>query len=184
MRLSAVYFTLSGWVTFNEHHKCHQIPMSTDKISLLPSLDCSSHLYQRKLSRTWYGIQRWDSRFPMVPTLCTIRSPVTLWSTVVSSSHCTSLTGIVSLLFSWSKLRPLLIKRCLCFTVFFCLHFTALVLNNVKITPERVRLLVGETLILNCTGETTYNGRINFTWDFPKKRVSSEFTLNAVSLYV
>lgn len=55
----------------------------------------------------------------------------------------------------------------------FYLHFTALVLNNVKITPERVRVLVGDTLILNCTGETTYNGRINFTWEFPKKRVSS-----------
>uniref|UniRef100_A0A8C4HPV6 receptor protein-tyrosine kinase n=1 Tax=Dicentrarchus labrax TaxID=13489 RepID=A0A8C4HPV6_DICLA len=37
------------------------------------------------------------------------------------------------------------------------------------ITPDRVRLLVGDTLILNCTGETTYNGRINFTWDFPRK---------------
>uniref|UniRef100_A0A665XEN4 receptor protein-tyrosine kinase n=1 Tax=Echeneis naucrates TaxID=173247 RepID=A0A665XEN4_ECHNA len=46
-----------------------------------------------------------------------------------------------------------------------------LVLNNVKITPERVRVLVGDTLLLNCTGETTYNGRINFTWDFPRKKV-------------
>ncbi|XP_051810886.1 vascular endothelial growth factor receptor kdr-like isoform X2 [Acanthochromis polyacanthus] len=44
------------------------------------------------------------------------------------------------------------------------------VLNNVKITPERVRVLVGDTLRLNCSGETTYNGRINFTWDFPKRR--------------
>uniref|UniRef100_A0A8C9YTP2 receptor protein-tyrosine kinase n=1 Tax=Sander lucioperca TaxID=283035 RepID=A0A8C9YTP2_SANLU len=38
------------------------------------------------------------------------------------------------------------------------------------ITPDRVKVLVGDTLILNCTGETTYNGRINFTWDIPKKR--------------
>ncbi|KAK2848976.1 hypothetical protein Q5P01_008810 [Channa striata] len=44
------------------------------------------------------------------------------------------------------------------------------VLNNVKIKPERVRVLVGDTLILNCTGETTYDGRINFTWDFPRKK--------------
>lgn len=58
---------------------------------------------------------------------------------------------------------------------YICLHFTALVLNNVKITPDRVRVLVGDTLILNCTGETTYNGRINFTWDFPRKRVSYVF---------
>ncbi|XP_070769236.1 vascular endothelial growth factor receptor kdr-like [Enoplosus armatus] len=44
-----------------------------------------------------------------------------------------------------------------------------LILKDVKITPERVRVLVGDTLVLNCTGNTTYNGRINFTWDFPKK---------------
>ncbi|XP_076005156.1 vascular endothelial growth factor receptor kdr-like isoform X2 [Genypterus blacodes] len=43
------------------------------------------------------------------------------------------------------------------------------VLKNVKITPERVRVLVGSELTLNCTGETTYNGRINFTWEFPKR---------------
>ncbi|XP_059202072.1 vascular endothelial growth factor receptor kdr-like [Centropristis striata] len=51
-----------------------------------------------------------------------------------------------------------------------------LVLNNVKITPERVRVLVGDTLILNCTGETSYNGRINFTWDFPKQKENRHFT--------
>ncbi|XP_044061818.1 vascular endothelial growth factor receptor kdr-like [Siniperca chuatsi] len=50
-----------------------------------------------------------------------------------------------------------------------------LVLNNVKITPDRVRVLVGDTLILNCTGETTYNGRINFTWDFPNMRENRHF---------
>ncbi|XP_040903895.1 vascular endothelial growth factor receptor kdr-like [Toxotes jaculatrix] len=51
------------------------------------------------------------------------------------------------------------------------------VLNNVKITPERVKLLVGDTLILNCTGETTYNGRINFTWDFPRKTENRHHTI-------
>lgn len=55
---------------------------------------------------------------------------------------------------------------------FLIIHFAALVLNNVKVTPDRVKLLVGDTLILNCTGETTHNGRINFTWDFPRKKVS------------
>lgn len=50
-----------------------------------------------------------------------------------------------------------------------------LVLNNVKITPERLRVLVGDTLTLNCTGETTYNGRINFTWDFPRKKENRHF---------
>ncbi|XP_054453574.1 vascular endothelial growth factor receptor kdr-like [Anoplopoma fimbria] len=49
------------------------------------------------------------------------------------------------------------------------------VLNNVKITPERVRVLVGDTLMLNCTGETSYGGRINFTWDFPKKREKQHY---------
>eukprot|EP00064_Thunnus_orientalis_P006139 superscaffoldBa00000626_g6155 len=47
---------------------------------------------------------------------------------------------------------------------------------NVKITPDRARVLVGDTLILNCTGETTYNGRINFTWDFPRKKENRHST--------
>ncbi|XP_008302028.1 vascular endothelial growth factor receptor kdr-like isoform X2 [Stegastes partitus] len=51
-----------------------------------------------------------------------------------------------------------------------------LVLNNVKITPERVKVLVGDTLILNCSGETTYNGRINFTWDFPRRKENRHYT--------
>ncbi|XP_034739534.1 vascular endothelial growth factor receptor kdr-like isoform X1 [Etheostoma cragini] len=51
-----------------------------------------------------------------------------------------------------------------------------IVLNNVKITPDRVKVLVGDTLMLNCTGETTYNGRINFTWDIPKKRENNLYT--------
>uniref|UniRef100_A0A1A8CTU0 receptor protein-tyrosine kinase n=2 Tax=Nothobranchius kadleci TaxID=1051664 RepID=A0A1A8CTU0_NOTKA len=42
-----------------------------------------------------------------------------------------------------------------------------LVLKNVKITPEHTKVLVGHTLVLNCSGETTHNGRITFTWDFP-----------------
>lgn len=51
-----------------------------------------------------------------------------------------------------------------------------LVLKHVKITPDRARVLVGDTLILNCTGETTYNGRINFTWDFPRKKENRHST--------
>ncbi|KAG7465088.1 hypothetical protein MATL_G00172480 [Megalops atlanticus] len=41
------------------------------------------------------------------------------------------------------------------------------VLRNVKITPTHTKLLVGDTLTLNCSGETTYNGRINFTYVRP-----------------
>ncbi|XP_019935437.2 vascular endothelial growth factor receptor kdr-like isoform X1 [Paralichthys olivaceus] len=50
------------------------------------------------------------------------------------------------------------------------------VLKNVKINPERVKLLVGDTLILNCTGETTFNGRLSFMWDFPKMRENRHYT--------
>ncbi|XP_027864871.1 vascular endothelial growth factor receptor kdr-like isoform X1 [Xiphophorus couchianus] len=40
--------------------------------------------------------------------------------------------------------------------------------NDLKVTPDRVKVLVGDTLVLNCSGETSPNGRIKFTWDFPK----------------
>ncbi|KAJ8015680.1 hypothetical protein DPEC_G00028620 [Dallia pectoralis] len=45
-------------------------------------------------------------------------------------------------------------------------------LDKVKITPEETMLLVGETLVLNCSGETTYNGLINFTWEYPTPPVN------------
>ncbi|XP_019726842.1 vascular endothelial growth factor receptor kdr-like isoform X1 [Hippocampus comes] len=51
----------------------------------------------------------------------------------------------------------------------------SLFLENVTITPERVRVLVGDTLFLNCTGVTTYDQRIKFTWDFPKKNENRHF---------
>ncbi|XP_053129403.1 vascular endothelial growth factor receptor kdr-like isoform X2 [Hemicordylus capensis] len=38
----------------------------------------------------------------------------------------------------------------------------------VKATPKR--LLVGETLHLECTAETFFNGRISFAWKFPGKK--------------
>ncbi|KPP69796.1 vascular endothelial growth factor receptor kdr-like, partial [Scleropages formosus] len=44
----------------------------------------------------------------------------------------------------------------------------ASVLMNVRVQPDRVQLLVGETLELTCAGETSSNGRIVFTWDLPK----------------
>jgi len=57
-------------------------------------------------------------------------------------------------------------------------HFAALSLKNVTVTPERVKVLVGDTVVLNCSGVTTYNGRINFTWEFPRRRVSSVFHIS------
>lgn len=47
------------------------------------------------------------------------------------------------------------------------------VLRNVHITPEYPRVLVGDTLVLNCSGVTTYNGRIRFDWKFQQSHVSS-----------
>ncbi|XP_054647687.1 vascular endothelial growth factor receptor kdr-like [Dunckerocampus dactyliophorus] len=49
-------------------------------------------------------------------------------------------------------------------------------LENVMVTPERVRVLVGDTLVLNCTGQTTFNERISFTWDFPGKNENRHST--------
>ncbi|XP_008324956.1 vascular endothelial growth factor receptor kdr-like isoform X2 [Cynoglossus semilaevis] len=61
-------------------------------------------------------------------------------------------------------------------------------LKNVKITPDRIKVLVGDTLILNCTGETEYNGRINFTWEIPQKdrslRHSIKNPLNIAAVHV
>lgn len=45
-------------------------------------------------------------------------------------------------------------------------------LRNVMTTPDRTRVLVGDTLILNCSGETTYNGRILFHWELPKRNAN------------
>ncbi|XP_077387767.1 vascular endothelial growth factor receptor kdr-like isoform X2 [Festucalex cinctus] len=52
----------------------------------------------------------------------------------------------------------------------------SLFLEDVTITPERVKVLVGDTLFLNCTGVTTYGERISFTWDFPRKKYNRHFT--------
>uniref|UniRef100_A0A6Q2XW98 receptor protein-tyrosine kinase n=1 Tax=Esox lucius TaxID=8010 RepID=A0A6Q2XW98_ESOLU len=41
-------------------------------------------------------------------------------------------------------------------------------LKQVKIITEQTRFLVGESLFLNCTGETTFNGHISLTWKYPK----------------
>ncbi|TRY97973.1 hypothetical protein DNTS_000300 [Danionella cerebrum] len=56
-------------------------------------------------------------------------------------------------------------------SVYILLRFT-LELKNIAITPERAKVLVGDTLILNCTAETSYNGRIEFEWLFHKRQIS------------
>nr|XP_057909086.1 vascular endothelial growth factor receptor kdr-like [Doryrhamphus excisus]XP_057909093.1 vascular endothelial growth factor receptor kdr-like [Doryrhamphus excisus] len=49
-------------------------------------------------------------------------------------------------------------------------------LDKVTVSPERVRVLVGDTLVLNCSGQTTFNERISFTWDFPRKKENRHST--------
>jgi len=53
-----------------------------------------------------------------------------------------------------------------------CSLCLALELRNIRIEPERPKVLVGDTLVLNCSAETTYNGIIEFEWQFHKSRVS------------
>lgn len=48
-------------------------------------------------------------------------------------------------------------------------------LKNVRIDPERPKVLVGDTLVLNCSGETTYNGRIDFEWQFNKGPINRTY---------
>nr|XP_023650731.1 vascular endothelial growth factor receptor kdr-like [Paramormyrops kingsleyae] len=45
-------------------------------------------------------------------------------------------------------------------------------LTNVRIQPERVELLVGDTLELVCSGDTTFNGKIVLTWEVPETAVN------------
>uniref|UniRef100_A0AAQ4QDH0 receptor protein-tyrosine kinase n=1 Tax=Gasterosteus aculeatus aculeatus TaxID=481459 RepID=A0AAQ4QDH0_GASAC len=62
------------------------------------------------------------------------------------------------------------------FKSMYMYHKMSRVLNNVEITPDRVRLVVGDTLILNCSGETGPGSIIYFEWDFPKKSENKHYT--------
>ncbi|KAK2891164.1 hypothetical protein Q8A67_013807 [Cirrhinus molitorella] len=48
----------------------------------------------------------------------------------------------------------------------------AVELENIALEPERPKVLVGDTLVLNCSAETSYNGRIQFEWQFQKAWIS------------
>lgn len=65
---------------------------------------------------------------------------------------------------------------CALHSSYTCFHLVGLVIKNVKIVPDKVKILVGETLKLNCTGETTFNGRFQIDWDFPRSKVSHFFS--------
>ncbi|XP_066505151.1 vascular endothelial growth factor receptor kdr-like [Hoplias malabaricus] len=53
-------------------------------------------------------------------------------------------------------------------------------LDEVHITTEHQRILVGDTLVLNCSGDTDYNGRVVFNWEFQKKPISRPHKLHKV----
>lgn len=89
-------------------------------------------------------------------------------SLILSSQQGTVSPCLFVLFFFWYLL-------CTLHSSYTCFHLVALVLENVKITPDRVKILVGETLVLNCTGETTFNGRLQLDWDFPRAKVSHIF---------
>lgn len=192
MKLSALRFLLSGSVIFNEHYKCHHLSMGTDKTSLLYSLSLQLPPLSEKIVKKMVWDPKVGFEIPYGPyTLYNIL----ICNTMVNGRQFKSMyipTRQSESFVFLAKLAHWKIKSCVDLSIssafhsqlIFYLHFTALFLDNVKITPERVRLLVGDTLILNCTGETTYNGRINFTWEFPKKRVSSGFTVDTVLLCV
>ncbi|XP_008419006.1 vascular endothelial growth factor receptor kdr-like isoform X2 [Poecilia reticulata] len=65
------------------------------------------------------------------------------------------------------------------FTSSYIPHKFSKDINNLKVTPDRVKVLVGDTLVLNCSGETGPNGRIKFIWDFPKRKENRYHTNKA-----
>ncbi|XP_013860694.1 vascular endothelial growth factor receptor kdr-like [Austrofundulus limnaeus] len=52
-------------------------------------------------------------------------------------------------------------------------------LKNVKLTSDHVKLLAGDTLSLNCSGETGRNERIIFSWDFPRLEEKGNYKLKS-----
>lgn len=160
MKLSALPFSLSASVIFNEHLAL------TSQLCSTPC-HCRTRLCPTTSLRN--GIRGWDSPFPMPLSPWKICSHVQL--SIVARPRCTSPSDTVSLCgLKYKTLKAVLYKL---FHLFSTSVFAALELKEVKITPNHIQVLVGDTLYLNCSGQTTYNGRINFTWDFPRIRVSN-----------
>ncbi|XP_026873989.2 vascular endothelial growth factor receptor kdr-like [Electrophorus electricus] len=51
-------------------------------------------------------------------------------------------------------------------------------LENVRITPKHRRVPVGDTLVLSCSGKTTFNGKIEFVWEFQNSPINPSFQQN------
>lgn len=56
------------------------------------------------------------------------------------------------------------------FTSRYLLQRITPIVRNVKITPDPAKVVVGDRLVLKCTGETQLGGTINFTWSFPREK--------------
>lgn len=64
----------------------------------------------------------------------------------------------------------------LIFNFFFPLLLTANTILDVRVSPPSpVRLLRGQTLVLNCTATTELNTRVQMSWNYPG-RVSGRFS--------
>lgn len=171
MKLSALPFSLSASVIFNEYLAL------TSQLCSTPC-HCRTPLCPTTLLRN--GIRGWDSPFPMALSTWKICSHVQL--SIVARPRCTSPSDRVSLCgLKYKTLKAVLYKL---FHPFSTSVFAATELKEVKITPNHIQVLVGDTLYLNCSGQTTYNGRINFTWDFPRIRVSNVSMLQCCTSFL
>lgn len=178
------------WLSdFNEHHHmCHQISMSTDITSLLYSVSLQHPPVSSKIADGMVWDPKVGFTIPYGPyTAFNMISCITVVKGRKVKSMYFPKRQSESVVFLSNPFK----NKCVDFFLSWafhilniCFQFTAHVLENVKITPDRIKVLVGDTLILNCTGETTFNGRIDFIWDFPKRKVSNAFTVYAVLLFV
>uniref|UniRef100_A0A8C7XR79 receptor protein-tyrosine kinase n=1 Tax=Oryzias sinensis TaxID=183150 RepID=A0A8C7XR79_9TELE len=55
------------------------------------------------------------------------------------------------------------------FKLFYIPKRLSSMLQNAKITPDRVKVLIGDTFTINCSVETSANGLIAFSWDYPNR---------------
>ncbi|KAK2492966.1 hypothetical protein MC885_020832 [Smutsia gigantea] len=64
----------------------------------------------------------------------------------------------------------------------FLVHITGNELYDIQLFPKKsLELLVGETLVLNCTVWAEFNSGVTFDWDYPGKQVRSAALCRAIS---
>uniref|UniRef100_A0A8C9U1A1 Vascular endothelial growth factor receptor 3 n=1 Tax=Scleropages formosus TaxID=113540 RepID=A0A8C9U1A1_SCLFO len=58
-------------------------------------------------------------------------------------------------------------------TSMYMVHFSGNKIHSLKLLPEKtLHLLVGDTLVLNCTAVVEFNTGVNFKWSYPGRLVS------------